>query len=89
MVDPLPAAQAVLLLPTLPRGRPGGQGRRTLTAGLEVASRRDLPARIRARTGVRPTSEGSGPYLHIRKGQITGEEAVLQSGIVARAGQVP
>jgi hypothetical protein len=31
----------------------------------------------------------SGPYLHIRKGQVTGEEAVLQSGIVARAGQVP
>jgi hypothetical protein len=31
----------------------------------------------------------SGPYLHIRKGQVTGEEAVLQSGIVPRAGQVP
>jgi hypothetical protein len=31
----------------------------------------------------------SGPYLHVRKGQVTGEEAVLQSGIVARAGQVP
>jgi hypothetical protein len=31
----------------------------------------------------------SGPYLHIAKGQITGEEAVLQSGTVARVGQVP
>ena len=43
---------------------------------------RDLPAAI---------SNGvpSGPYLHIAKGQVTGEEAVLQSGIVAGAGQVP
>jgi hypothetical protein len=42
----------------------------------------DLPAAVN--NGV-----PSGPYLHIRKGQVTGEEAVLQSGIVARAGQVP
>ncbi len=31
----------------------------------------------------------SGPYIHINKGQITGETAVLESGIVAHAGQVP
>jgi hypothetical protein len=42
---------------------------------------RNLPAAINNRIP-------SGPYLHIRKGQVTGEEAVLQSDIVARAGQV-
>jgi hypothetical protein len=31
----------------------------------------------------------SGPYTHIKAGQITGESAVLKSGIVARAGQLP
>jgi hypothetical protein len=31
----------------------------------------------------------SGPYLHVKKGQILGEEAFLASGIVAHAGQVP
>jgi hypothetical protein len=31
----------------------------------------------------------SGPYIHLKKGQITGETAVLESGIVAHAGQLP
>ena len=31
----------------------------------------------------------AGPYIHINKGQITGETAVLESGIVAHAGQLP
>jgi hypothetical protein len=31
----------------------------------------------------------SGPYIHIRKGQVTGEDAVLKSGIVQHAGQLP
>jgi hypothetical protein len=31
----------------------------------------------------------SGPYIHINKGQITAETAVLASGIVAHAGQLP
>ena len=42
----------------------------------------DLPAAV---------SNGipSGPYTHFKKGQITGEEAVLDYGIVAHRGQVP
>jgi hypothetical protein len=31
----------------------------------------------------------SGPYTHVKQGQITGERAVLESGIVAQAGQLP
>jgi hypothetical protein len=31
----------------------------------------------------------SGPYTHLKAGQITGESAVLESGIVTRAGQLP
>jgi hypothetical protein len=31
----------------------------------------------------------SGPYIHLKKGQVTGETAVLESGIVAHAGQLP
>lgn len=31
----------------------------------------------------------SGPVIHIRKGQVVGEFAVLQFGIVQRPGQVP
>ena len=31
----------------------------------------------------------SGPYIHVNKGQVTGETAVLESGIVAHAGQLP
>jgi hypothetical protein len=31
----------------------------------------------------------SGPYIHVSKGQVTGETAVLESGIVAHAGQLP
>ncbi|HEY7143766.1 MAG TPA: CU044_5270 family protein [Streptosporangiaceae bacterium] len=49
----------------------------------EVAYRaHDLPAAV---------SNGvpSGPYTHIKKGQVTGETAVLSSGIVAHAGQLP
>ena len=35
------------------------------------------------------SEDPSGPDIHIKKGQILGESAVLESGIVARAGQVP
>ncbi len=35
------------------------------------------------------SEDPSGPYIHIKKGQILGESAVLESGIVAHAGQVP
>jgi hypothetical protein len=42
----------------------------------------DLPAAVN--NGV-----ASGPYTHLKAGQITGESAVLESGIVTRAGQLP
>jgi len=49
----------------------------------DVAYRsRNLPAAVNNRVP-------SGPYIHIRKGQVTGEDAVLKSGIVQHAGQLP
>jgi hypothetical protein len=51
--------------------------------------RRDVAYRSRNLPEAINNGVASGPTIHIRKGQVTGEFAVLESGIVQHAGQVP
>lgn len=49
---------------------------------------KDVAYRARSLPAVVNNGVPSGPYIHVKQGQITGEDAVLASGIVRHAGQV-
>jgi hypothetical protein len=50
---------------------------------------RDVAFRARNLPAAVTNGVPSGPYIHVSKGQIIGEDAVLRFGIVRHAGQVP